>query len=98
MTDPVTTLPALDAALRARHPTWLADTAARTFARVMLAHGAAVTVEPCPGNPGGARVRSDRGPVVDLDSDGRVIVAYCGDEPAEAIDAACAVMGQGARR
>lgn len=76
-----TTLASLDATLRGLPLSRAVDLSARTYGRVMLAHGAAVSVEHCPGAPGGVRVRSDRGVVVDLAADGVVIAAYCGDEP-----------------
>lgn len=87
-----TTLRSLDAALRALPLSLACDLVARTFGRVMLAHGAGVAVEPCPGAPGGVRVRSDRGPVVDIAADGHVIAAYCGDEAPAMLDGVRAVM------
>ena len=90
-----TTLTSLDATLRGLPLSRACDLSARTYGRVMLAHGARVAVEACPGSHGGVRLRSDRGPVVDLAADGTGSVADCGDEPAAGIAGARAVMDGG---
>ena len=91
-----TTLTSLDATLRGLPLSRACDLSARTYGRVMIALNSAVTVEACPGSPGGVRLRASCGPVVDLAADGVVIVAYCGDEPAAGIAGARAVMDGGA--